>query len=267
VLSRTAVEPDTFGVATGPVGALFALLKASVDAAELARFEALGESWWDADGPMKALHEINPQRITYLLRVAKDRFGSGGNLPLRGLRVLDIGCGAGLLCEPLARLGAIVTGIDPGEANIAVARRHAEAAGLEIDYRCGTAESLSAKGEAFDLVLAMEVVEHVADVAAFLGAAAWLVRPGGVLVASTINRTLKSFGLAIVAAEYVLRWVAKGTHQWEKFITPPELRDALAGVGLDSIDETGLLYSPLRDAWSLGEDTGVNYFMTAVRPS
>ena len=243
------------------------IAQTSVDPADLARFEALGASWWDASGPMKALHDINPLRIAYLLRVAKDRFGSEGDLPLKGLRILDIGCGAGVLSEPLARLGGTVTGLDPGEANIAVARDHAEAAGLDIDYRCETVESLAAKPGTFDLVLAMEVVEHVADVAVFLGAAARLVRPGGVLVASTINRTLKSFALAIVAAEYVLRWVAKGTHRWEQFVTPEELRAALGDAGLESIDETGLLYSPLRGTWSLGDDTGVNYFMTAVRPS
>lgn len=240
----------------------------TVDAADLARFQRLGAQWWDLKGPMQALHKINPVRLGYLREQIAAHFQAPSLDPARpfdGLRVLDIGCGGGILSEPLARLGAAVTGIDPAPGNIAIAQGHAEKAGLAIDYRAVTAESLAAAGEAFDIVLAMEVVEHVTDMPAFVKTAGALARPGGMLGLSTINRTLKSFALAIVGAEYVLGWVAKGTHQWEKFVTPDELQEAIEAAGLRVRDETGMTYNPLRGQWSLANDTGVNYFMTAVR--
>ena len=232
----------------------------SVDAADVARFERLGEAWWNPRGPMQALHKINPVRIGYLRDAMTAQFGA-----LRSLRILDIGCGGGILAEPLARLGAAVTGIDPSPGAIAIARSHAAGQGIAIDYRAATAESLAAAGEEFDVVLAMEVVEHVTDMPAFVNTAASLVRPGGMLFLSTLNRTLKSFALAIVGAEYVLGWVEKGTHHWEKFVTPAELQEAVEAAGLKVSGETGLVYNPLRGQWSLSADTSVNYFMTALR--
>jgi 2-polyprenyl-6-hydroxyphenyl methylase / 3-demethylubiquinone-9 3-methyltransferase len=240
----------------------------TVDAADLARFERLGAQWWDLSGPMQALHKINPVRLGYLREQIAGHFTLPSSDPaaaLAGLRILDIGCGGGILSEPLARLGASVTGIDPAPGNIAIAQSHAGKAGLVIDYRAVTAESLAASGEQFDVVLAMEVVEHVTNMPAFVKTAGALVRPGGLLGLSTINRTLKSFALAIVGAEYVLGWVAKGTHQWEKFVTPDELQEAVEAAGLRVRDETGMTYNPLRGVWALASDTGVNYFMTAVR--
>jgi 2-polyprenyl-6-hydroxyphenyl methylase/3-demethylubiquinone-9 3-methyltransferase len=239
-----------------------------VDAEDLARFEAMGAAWWDEDGPMRALHRLNPLRIGYV----RDRLASHfrtvphrGLKPLAGLSLLDIGCGAGLLAEPLARLGAIVTGIDPGSTNIGVAMAHANGQGLSIDYRPIGAEALAKEGRLFDAVLAMEVVEHVPNRAAFLRQAAGLVRPGGLFVASTLNRTLKSFALAIVGAEYVLGWVPIGTHQWDRFVTPSELTDDLVGGGLVVCDQTGVVYHPLRDDWQLSPDMDVNYMIAAER--
>jgi 2-polyprenyl-6-hydroxyphenyl methylase / 3-demethylubiquinone-9 3-methyltransferase len=239
---------------------------ASIDATDVARFERLGAEWWDPQGPMRALHKINPVRIGYLRDAMAAHFGGKPPKPLAALRILDIGCGAGLLSEPLARLGAAVTGVDPAPGNIAVARSHAEKAGLSIDYQAETAENLAAAGGQFDVVLAMEVVEHVNNMPDFVRTACSLVRPGGLFFASTLNRTLKSFALAIVGAEYVLGWVAKGTHQWEKFVTPTELKDAISRAGLRLTDETGLIFNPLSGEWRLSADTGVNYFVTAARP-
>ena len=185
---------------------------------------------------------------------------------LGGLRLLDIGCGAGLLCEPLTRLGGELVGVDPSAKNIAAARLHAQQSGLAIDYRVGTAEALADAGERFDVVLAMEVVEHVADVNLFVRRCAEMVRPGGMMVLATLNRTLKSFALAIVGAEYILRWLPRGTHQWDRFVTPNELEIAVELGGLRVIDTRGLIYNPLTDSWQLGRDTDVNYMMTAERP-
>ena len=209
----------------------------SVDTAEVERFERLGADWWDPHGPMKPLHKLNPVRVAFVRDQLAGHFPAqdGGRRdirktrPLDGLSLLEIGCGAGILCEPLARLGAAIVGIDPAPGNIEIARRHAKSSGLVIDYRATTAENLAATGAQFDAVLAMEVVEHVTDLRGFVRTTCTLVRPGGLVFVATLNRTLKSFALAIVGAEYVLRWLPKGTHQWEKFVTPEELREALRG--------------------------------------
>jgi 2-polyprenyl-6-hydroxyphenyl methylase/3-demethylubiquinone-9 3-methyltransferase len=203
-------------------------------------------------------------RITYIRDQAAAHFAlPPGPQMLKGLSVLDVGCGGGLLCEPLARLGATVTGIDPATTNIAVAGRHAEKGGLSIDYRPETVEELAARGEQFDLVLAMEVVEHVADVDLFIASCCQVVKPGGLLFLATLNRTLKAFALAIVGAEYVLGWLPRGTHQWDKFVTPDELEDALAASGFETFDDSGVVYNPLRDSWSMSRDLSVNYMVVA----
>ncbi len=241
---------------------------ASVDPAELARFERLGAQWWDPRGPMRPLHKMNPVRLDWIRERIERQFPGRDETagPLSGLRVLDIGCGAGLLSEALAELGASVTGIDPSAGNIGIAQRHAEGSALAIDYRAESAESLAAAGEQFDVVCAMEVVEHVVDVDAFVATAASLVAPGGLFFASTLNRTLKSFGLAIVGAEYVLRWVPKGTHQWEKFVKPTELDDAIRSGGLRPAERVGMSYLPLVDTWRITRNCDVNYMVSAVRP-
>jgi 2-polyprenyl-6-hydroxyphenyl methylase/3-demethylubiquinone-9 3-methyltransferase len=239
----------------------------TVDEAELARFAALASQWWDPRGKMAPLHKFNPVRLAYIRDIACKRFGRDPKRLdcLEGLRMLDIGCGGGILCEPLARLGAGMVGADPAAANIEAARLHAADGGLAIDYRATTAEALAEAGERFDVVLAMEVVEHVADVNLFVELTGAMVKPGGLMVAATLNRTLKSFALAIVGAEYVLRWLPRGTHQWDKFVTPNELEIALTRTGLEIIDETGVAYNPLADSWRLSRDMDVNYMVTAER--
>jgi 2-polyprenyl-6-hydroxyphenyl methylase/3-demethylubiquinone-9 3-methyltransferase len=234
---------------------------------EVARFDALGDDWWDPEGPMAPLHRINPARIAWLRDTIAAHFRRPGAdaPPLAGLTLLDIGCGAGLLSEPLSRLGAEVVGLDPAPTSIAIARAHAEATGARPSYRAGTVEDLANEGARFDVVLAMEVVEHVADVPAFVAAASSLVKPGGLIALSTLNRTLKSFALAIVGAEYVLRWLAPGTHRWEQFVTPDELASALRAAGLRETQRRGLRYDPLRGEWRLSRDLGVNYFIAARR--
>jgi 2-polyprenyl-6-hydroxyphenyl methylase / 3-demethylubiquinone-9 3-methyltransferase len=240
----------------------------SVDADEVARFAAQAGEWWNESGSMRMLHRLNPVRICYIRDQAISRFGREPKRLdcLSGLRVLDIGCGGGILSEPLARLGAQVVGVDPAAENIAAARAHAEASGVAVDYRASTAEALADAGERFDLVLAMEVVEHVADVDLFVKRAAEMVKPGGLMIAATINRTFKSFALAIVAAEYVLGWLPRGTHAWDKLVTPEELDRALVRGGLQSVHSTGVIYNPLADAWQLSDDLDVNYMMAAGRP-
>jgi 2-polyprenyl-6-hydroxyphenyl methylase/3-demethylubiquinone-9 3-methyltransferase len=239
----------------------------TIDPAEVARFDAIARTWWDPTGPMRTLHKFNPVRLAYIRDLACRRFGRDPRSvdSLQGLSVVDVGCGGGILSEPLARLGASVTGLDPAPTNIAVARLHADKTGLAIDYRNETVEAVVARGGAFDIVLAMEVVEHVSDVQAFVDACARAVRPGGLLVMATLNRTLRSFALAIVGAEYVLGWLPKGTHQWEKFVTPEELGLALGAAGLVVADRQGVTYSPLRDRWSLSPDLAVNYMLAATR--
>ena len=246
----------------------------TIDPDEIARFSALAESWWDPSGPMRPLHKLNPIRIGFIRdqlcrhfgTESGDRRDSGAPDCLSGLGILDIGCGAGLACEPLARLGATVTGIDPAEDNIQVATSHAAAGGVTVAYEATTAEALAAEGRIFDVVLALEVVEHVADIPLFIESAASLVRPGGLLIASTINRTPKAFALAIVGAEYVLRWLPRGTHAYDKLVRPSELAVAFRSAGLTPRDETGVTYNPLAGRWSLSRDTDVNYMMVAGKP-
>ena len=239
----------------------------TIDEAEVARFSALAETWWDPRGEMAVLHKFNPVRLAYIRDAACKRFERNPKELgcLEGLRILDIGCGGGILSEPLARLGAQVTGADPAEKNIAVAKLHAEQSGVAVDYRATTAEALADAGERFDIVLAMEVVEHVADMTLFVARCAEMVRPGGLMIAATINRTLKSFALAIVGAEYVLRWLPRGTHQWDKFVTPDELEIAMERAGLRTSDERGVIYNILADAWQVSTDTDVNYMLAAEK--
>jgi len=240
----------------------------SVDAAEVERFSRHAADWWDTRGPMAALHKFNPVRLAYIRDQAAGHFDRDPKKLdcLKGLRMLDIGCGGGILSEPLARLGAQMVGADPAEENIAAARAHAEETGVAIDYRATTAEELAAAKERFDVVLAMEVVEHVADVSAFIVTCAAMVKPGGLMIAATLNRTLKSFALAIVGAEYVLRWVPRGTHQWDKFVTPVELETAIEDSGLRVTGERGVIYNPFADRWQLSSDLDVNYMLVAQRP-
>jgi 2-polyprenyl-6-hydroxyphenyl methylase / 3-demethylubiquinone-9 3-methyltransferase len=243
--------------------------RSTVDDREVARFSALAAEWWDPRGRMGMLHKLNPTRLAFIRDAACRHFDRDAKRPgcLDGLRVLDIGCGAGILCEPLRRLGASVVGADPSAANIEAARLHAADGGLAIDYRKTTAEALADAGERFDLMLAMEVVEHVADLAAFVRCCAGMVAPGGLMVTATLNRTLKSFALAIVGAEYILRWLPRGTHQWDKFVTPNELEAALERGGLRAVDGRGVIYNILLDAWQLSDDMDVNYMLLAERPA
>jgi 2-polyprenyl-6-hydroxyphenyl methylase / 3-demethylubiquinone-9 3-methyltransferase len=239
----------------------------TLDSEEVARFARLAGQWWDERGPFRPLHRINPLRLTYIRDQLCRRFGRDAKGPasLATLSVLDIGCGGGLVCEPLARLGAEVTGIDPAAENIEAARAHASAGGLDIAYEAATAEELAARGRNYDAVLLLEVVEHVPDVPAFIKSVAPLVKPGGVMILSTLNRTLKAYALAIVGAEYILRWLPVGTHQWERFVKPEELASALSAAGLSLTGTEGLIYDPFADEWRLGTDTDVNYFSTATR--
>ena len=236
----------------------------SVDPAEIAKFSKLSAEWWDPRGKMAPLHKINPLRLAFIRDAACRKFDRNARslTCLEGLRVLDIGCGAGLLCEPLARLGAHVVGVDPSESNIAAAKLHAGKSHVSIDYRCTTLEEMDQR-ERFDIVLAMEVVEHVVDVGAFLGRCASVLKPGGLMVVSTLNRTWKSFALAIVGAEYVLRWLPRGTHQWEKFVTPDELARHLENCRLGITEQAGVVYSPFADRWSTSSDMDVNYMVVA----
>jgi 2-polyprenyl-6-hydroxyphenyl methylase/3-demethylubiquinone-9 3-methyltransferase len=241
--------------------------RSTVDQAEVDQFSRLATKWWDPHGPMAALHKFNPVRLAYIRDQACERFGRDPKRldSLAGLRILDIGCGGGILSEPLARLGAEMVGADPSDRNVAVAREHAERSGIAVDYRCTTAEALADAGERFDIVLAMEVVEHVTDVGLFVSRCGEMVKPGGLMILATLNRTVKAFALAIVGAEYVLRWLPVGTHQWDKFVTPNELEIALTKSGLDVIAETGVIYNLFADRWQRSTDMDVNYMLVAER--
>ena len=243
-------------------------MSSTIDAAEVAKFEAMAAEWWDPTGKFKPLHEMNPCRLEYITRQIAAEFGRdlAKPEPFKGLRLLDIGCGGGLLSEPMARLGATVLGADVAARNIPVARIHAEQSGLQIDYRHTSAEALAEAGEQFDVVLNMEVVEHVADPLAYLTACQQLLKPGGLMVCSTLNRNAKSFAMAIVGAEWVMRWLPKGTHNWKKFITPDELFDLIRRAGLDPVDRKGMVFNPISWRWSLSErDLSVNYVTASVK--
>jgi len=241
--------------------------KSTVDADEIARFSALADEWWDPGGSFRPLHKFNPVRLEFV----RDRLAAHHGRdplapnPLSGLEILDVGCGGGLICEPLCRLGAAVTGIDASDKNIGVAGNHAERVGLKIDYRHATAEDLAAEGRSFDAVLSLEVVEHVANVETFVAACCDLVRPGGMGIFATLNRTAKSFALAIVGAEYVLRWLPRGTHDWRRFIRPSELAEHIRGSGARVSEVTGIGYDIMTDQWRLASDVSVNYMVVVEK--
>ncbi len=239
----------------------------SIDPAEVARFSAQAAHWWDPEGPFRPLHRFNPARLAYIRDQLCAYFGRDGRAPapLNGLRLLDIGCGGGLVCEPMARLGAAVVGADASYENTGAASAHAQAQGLAIDYRHTSAEALAEAGEPFDIVLNLEVIEHVADRGAFLAACAQLLKPGGIMILATLNRTLKAYGLAVLGAEYVLGWLPRGTHDWNKFITPEELSALLAAQGLHVTGRTGVSYQILTSRWALSPDMDVNYMLCAVK--
>ncbi len=243
--------------------------RSTLDPSEIDRFARIASEWWDPKGKFRPLHQIGPARLSFLRDELVRHFALSrtGLRPLEGLTLLDIGCGGGLICEPLARLGGHVTGLDPAIENIEAARRHAAGQGLDIDYRAARVEDLEAEGRTFDAIICLEVVEHVPDVGAFLKSCAALVRPGGLMLLSTINRTMKAYLLAIVGAEYVLRWLPVGTHQWDRFVTPGELARHLEAAGLGALVLRGLVYSPLSDTWSVSNDTDVNYLASAARPA
>ncbi len=228
---------------------------------EVARFTAMADAWWDPTGDFRPLHQLNPVRLEFIRDHLAKHFGREplSDRPLNSLSVIDIGCGGGLLCEPMTRLGANVTGIDAGEKNIAIARLHAEQSGLDIDYRHQLPEDLSVEKGRYDVVLNMEVVEHVADLDVFLTASAGLLKPNGVMVLSTINRTLKALALAKIGAEYILRWLPVGTHDWRKFVKPSELARGLRPSGVELSDISGMSYNPLHDEWRISRDLDVNY--------
>lgn len=240
----------------------------SVDPAEVAKFEAMAAEWWDPNGKFKPLHMLNPCRLDYLTAQIAAEFGRDLKTakPFEGLRILDIGCGGGLLSEPMARLGATVVGADAAGGNIPVAQLHAEQSGLTIDYRHCAAEDLAAAGEQFDVVMAMEIIEHVADPQGFVRTCANLLKPSGLMLCSTLNRNPKSFMMAIIGAEWVMRWLPKGTHEWSKFITPDELYDLIKGADLSPVDRKGMVFNPVTWGWSLSDrDLSVNYVTASVK--
>jgi len=242
----------------------------TIDPIEVAKFEAMAAEWWDPNGKFKPLHMLNPCRLDYICSQIAAEFDRDltGPLPFKGLRLLDIGCGGGLLSEPMARLGADVVGADAAPRNIPVAQAHAAVSGLTIDYRHTTAEDLAAAGEQFDVVLNMEVVEHVSDPQGYLTACQQLLKPGGLMICSTLNRNSKSYVMAIIGAEQVMRWLPKGTHDWKKFITPDELYGLIRGAGLDPVDRKGMVFNPLGWSWSLSSrDLSCNYVTTSIKRS
>jgi len=245
------------------------MTQSTINDAEVAKFTAMAEEWWDPKGKFKPLHKFNPVRLAYIREHLIGHFGRDGSSirPLEGLTILDVGCGGGLLCEPLTRLGATVTGIDAAERNIAIARIHAEQSGLDIDYQATTSEALAAAGRTFDVVLNMEVVEHVDNVPLYMKSCADLVKPGGLMFTATINRTARAFALAVVGAEYVLGWLPKGTHDWKKFLTPDEIGSLISRNGLRVTDQIGVVYHPIGDEWRRSRDMGINYMILAARPA
>ena len=243
------------------------LAPSSIDPAEVARFSAQAAEWWDPHGKFAPLHQLNPVRLGFIREQALARFGrdAAARRPFEGLRLLDIGCGGGLLSEPMARLGFAVTAVDASEDDLGAARAHAAEVGLAIDYRCATAEALLAEGAGpFDVVLNMEVIEHVADPGQYLRDTARLIAPGGLMILATLNRTLKSLALAKVGAEYLLRWVPAGTHDWRRFLTPDELRGFLAGAPYAVEGPFGVAFDPLSGRWRRSADADVNYMMTVT---
>ena len=240
----------------------------TVDQGEIDKFSAMADDWWDPAGKFKPLHQLNESRLKFIRQRSGRHFGRDDDRldPFDGLSVLDVGCGGGLISEPMARLGGAVTGLDAAPANIEVARLHAAASGLTIDYRCATAEEEAEAGRQYDLVLALEIIEHVADVGIFLSSLGQVVRPGGALFLSTLNRTAKAYLLAIVGAEYLLRWLPRGTHDWQRFVKPSELTRPLRQNGLKVGAMSGLVYNPLADRWHLDErDLDVNYILFAAK--
>lgn len=244
------------------------MAETTINPDEINKFHRMAEEWWDPAGKFAPLHKFNPVRLAYIREKLLAQFARDPNAmrPFEGLRVLDIGCGGGLLCEPLARLGATVTGVDAGEKNIAIARLHAEQSGLDIDYRATTSEALANAGEQFDVVLNMEVVEHVADVPLYLQSCCALVKPGGLMFMATINRTARAYALAIFAAERILRWLPRGTHDYEKLVTPDEITSITGRNGMVVADRTGVSFNPLRNSWGLSKDMAVNYMLLLEKP-
>ncbi len=243
--------------------------RTTIDAGEVERFSALAAEWWNPNGKFRPLHKFNPVRLTYIRDHVASHFGRDPRAPkpFEKLRILDIGCGGGLLCEPMARLGAEVVGADASETNIEVAKLHAAEAKVKVDYRAVTAEELAEAGEKFDVILNMEVVEHVSDINLFIEACGKLLKPGGIMFVATINRTLKALGLAIVGAEYVLRWLPRGTHQFGKLVRPDELERALNAAGMNVVERVGVTYNPLADRWQRSTDIDVNYMVLVEKPA
>jgi 2-polyprenyl-6-hydroxyphenyl methylase/3-demethylubiquinone-9 3-methyltransferase len=240
----------------------------SIDPEEIAKFEAMAEEWWDPNGKFKPLHMLNPCRLDYIVEMIRTEFGCDPQkaTPFNGLKILDIGCGGGLLCEPMARLGANVVGVDAAQRNIPIAVAHAKQSNLTIDYRHGTAEELLTGDEKFDVILNMEVVEHVADPLGYIKTCEALLKDGGMMLCSTINRNTKSFLMAIIGAEYVMRWLPKGTHEWHKFITPKELFALIEKAGLEPVDRKGFVFNPITWQWRLSDrDLSVNYVTTSLK--
>lgn len=244
------------------------MTQSTINDAEIAKFTAMAEAWWDPKGKFKPIHKFNPVRLSYIREAVLGHFRRDGGAmrPFEALRILDVGCGGGLLSEPMARLGATVTGIDAAERNIGIARLHAEQSGVSVNYRTTTSEALAAEGEQFDLVLNMEVVEHVDNVPLYMKSCADLVAPGGLMLTATLNRTARALAFAVFGAEYVLGWLPRGTHDWKKFLSPDEIRALLTRNGLTVIDETGIVYHPLADEWRKSRDLAINYMMLAEKP-